>query len=137
MKVKLLASIVTTAVLAVSSANAMPPKPAKCPGATALQSVSLQLAERDNDGLWVVGVMSNVYDTKDKWTFVLAKIPAASDKDAKTHAAEAMKTLKFAQGPIPVEQYGVWACAYSNAKNFPGISVTPALGFAPAKKLAV
>jgi hypothetical protein len=137
MKLKLIASIVSTALLTVSAAHAMPAKPDKCPGANSLQSISFEAVEQDNDGTWAAGVMGNNYDTKDRWTFVIGKIQANSESDAKAKAVEAAKSLKFRQGPLPIEQYGVWACVYSNAKNYPAITVTPAFGLHSASKLAV
>jgi hypothetical protein len=127
MKTKLL---VAASILAfATAAQALPPKPAKCPGAAAINSVGLSkdVVAQDKDGLWVVGVMKNKYDTKDAWTFVVGRIDAKDAKDAFKKASATLPTLKFQQGPIAIQQLNKWGCAYSTDAGYVAISVTPQL----------
>lgn len=135
MKINSMVSVIAATLLSTSLAYAMPPKPAMCPDASALQGVSLDVVQRDKDGTWAGAVISNKYNTTDKWTFVIGKIPASDEGEARTKAADAMTSLKFDMGPVAVQQFNVWACLYSNAKNYPAITITPALGFKLGKQI--
>jgi hypothetical protein len=134
MKLNMFASALTIALFTISTSHAaMPPKPEKCPGATTFQNVAFDAAQKDNQGNWVAGVMSNKYDTKDTWTFVVAKIKATSESDAIAKATASLKTVKFIYGPLPNEEYNIWGCVYSTAAGYPAVSVTPAMGIAAGK----
>lgn len=129
MKNLVIATSLSLALIASTSALAMPPKPAKCPGVSALQTTKFELAQQDKDGTWVAGSLHNNYDTTDAWTFVMGKINATDETDAVTKAEAALSTLTFQTGPVAIEQYGLWACGYYTGEGYPAVSVTPALGF--------
>jgi hypothetical protein len=135
MNIKLVTSVLTAALFALNTANAMPPKPAKCPDPSAIANVGFDVVEKDNQGTWVAGVMSNPFNTQDNWTFVVGKIKATSQSDARAKATASLKTLKFIQGPIAIEQYNVWGCAYGTAVGYPAVSITPAMGVSNASTL--
>ena len=125
MKVKILTSIIATTLLTLSTAHALPPKPDKCPSVSALQSIALERAEKDNDGKWGAGVMRNNYDTKDSWTFVVGDIQADDESDAMNKARDAMTSLHFSEGPKPM--FDMWFCMYKNDKNYVSVAVNPPL----------
>ena len=136
MNVKFISAIVATSLLTFSAAHAVTPKPEKCPSVSALQAISFEGFEKDNDdGTWAGGVLGNNYDTNDRWTFVMAKIPASDEVDARAKAIDAMSTLKAA--PEPVERNGYWVCFYPNDKSYFSFSITPAFGLRAATKMAV
>ena len=137
MKLKLFTSVLASALLAATTAYASPAKPAVCPEASAIKAGGVELAQKAQDGTWVAAVISNKYSTKDSWTFVIGKIKATDEDDATTKALAAMKSLKFTQGPFPVKVQGYegWACAFTDNKNYPAVTVTPALGLHGASEL--
>lgn len=119
---------VISALLLVGVAQAMPPKPEKCPDVSAIKSVGVEVAERANDGTWVAGVLSNHYDTQDDWTFGMIKIRARNEDEALKKAAKGLGSLSFQHGPMAVEQYNVWACLYNTATGYPAVTINPAQG---------
>lgn len=128
MKVKFL--IAATILAFSAAAQAMPAKPAKCPGVPALKSIGLSkdVVIRDKtDKTWAVGRMKHKFDTRDDWTFVVGKIEADNTKEAYKKAASALKTLRFQQGPIAVQRYNRWACTYSNDRAYPAVAMTPSI----------
>ena len=129
MKIKLISTLVLSAIAA--TAFAMPPEPAGCPDPNDIKNVSVDLVQRDRDGSWAAGIMNNKFGTNDDWTFVIAKIKAANEDAAKSKAQDGMQSLSEPQGPIAVEQYNVWACLYQNDKGYPAATVNPALGLSP------
>src|SRR5687768_196324 len=117
MKVKLLAVALATSTLFLASTSFanMPPKPAKCPGASAIPAVKFDAAQMNQqDGSWIVGTIHSKYDTKDTWTFALVGIQAKNESDARTLANKAVKSLSFIGGPIANDQYQVWGCLYQS-----------------------
>ena len=116
MKLKFMARTLLPFAILVSQASfaTMPPKPAKCPDASAIRSVGIELVQRDNDGTWVGGVQANKYQTNDLWTFIVGKIPANNETDARTKALKSLNSLRFIQGPFANPQYNVWVCIFGN-----------------------
>jgi hypothetical protein len=116
----------------------MPPKPAKCPGASSIASFGVDVVESDKDGTWVAGVLSNNYDTQNAWTFALGKISARNANEARDKAMDSLGSLSFRYGPVAVEQYNVWACLYGTAEGYMGVTITPqlSLGLKSAAHLA-
>jgi hypothetical protein len=129
-------ALLSLALIFVQNAYAdMPPKPAKCPSATSIASVGIELVEKDQNGTWAAGVLSNTYNTNDKWTFAVGPIVASNSSEARGKAIESLSSLSFNRGPIAVEQYNVWACLYRTDQGFMGVAVTPAFGLKPALHL--
>lgn len=122
--------IFTASLLAfsVSTLAGMPAKPKKCPTAANISSTELtrDVVVQDQDGSWVVGVMSNAYGTKNNWTFVIGKIEADDEDDAFNKASASLSSLSLMRGPIAIQQISKWGCAYGNDENYPAVAVTPA-----------
>lgn len=112
-----------------TTANALPNKPAKCPGVGSLiiGGLSRQSVEKAADGLWAVGLRKNKYDTKDTWTFVVGRIIASDANDAYTKAAGSLNSLSLIQGPIYVAQTGKWTCYFNTAPGYLAVTVSPSI----------
>ena len=125
--------ISTICSLILNSAAAMPPKPAKCPSVSALQTSVFVDADQDEDGVWEVGVLNNNYDTKEGWTFFLRNLFANGRQDALNRGTKALKTLSFQQGPTAISDFDMWVCNYITAEGYEGVAVTPAFEMKAAK----
>lgn len=137
MQIKLFsAALLSVAFMFTQAAHAnMPPKPDRCPGASAIKSAGIEVVMQSGNGTWVAGIEANKYDTADAWTFAVGEIPASSEEDARAKAIESLRNLQFKLGPVPVAQYNVWACLYQTDQGYRAISVTPPFGLTSALQM--
>ncbi len=77
------------------------------------------------ENVWAAGVLRNNYDTQDTWTFVMDGLDAKDSADALIVANSALKGLSFKQGPVEIEEFGMWLCEYNTTAGYPAFAYTP------------
>lgn len=127
MKLQIISAVLLVSLSQFSfAANA--PKPNNCPTVSALQTVSITYVEQnDENGLWSAGVLSNNYQTNEKWSFAIGEFNATNEIDAKHQATDSLLSLKLQQGPLPFKINGEdsWICLYSDGSGHTAGAMTP------------
>lgn len=112
-------------VLSQTAFAGMPPKPASCPSASAIQAVGVNAYEAgDTPGTWIVGVQANNYGTPNNWTFAVLNIPAPSGEAAMKIAKAELSTIG-ANTPPEASPIGLWICLYQVKGGYWTAALTP------------
>ncbi len=113
-----------------SIVSAQPPD--VCPDVPVIQSVGLSKnLVQDAAGKWYAGRTAQLYDTPQKWTFVIGGISARNSAEALAMANAALNTLVYISGPNPTSA-DKYICLYRNRYNFPSGAITPPIDISPA-----
>ncbi len=87
--------------------------PSRCPKASALRDVRLNVAKRGDDGSY--GAFNiNTYGTNQRWIFIVGRIDASSQSDAISKANEALPTLSdVMKKPHYDFENNIYVCVYN------------------------
>jgi hypothetical protein len=106
-----------SAILGLVLVNtALAAEPVKCPGVSDIQAQQDDKIITCTDGDCIFSMENHRFDTDVMWHFSM-HIPAASNDEAESKAADAMKSLAYASGPAK-DSDGNTVCKYNNSYGF-------------------
>jgi hypothetical protein len=105
---------------------AMPPKPAKCPTASDLQSAIFFFAQKPDDAPGYIAMTMGNFNTQDQWAVMMAFLQTDDILGAILEANTVKSNISGNPRPIPVEDQNVWVCPYGvSGTSYQVLAVTP------------